>query len=237
MDRAPQMARCGPIHLQLLPPPPTADRPGRGGIGHVIPSREGITQGDPASMFLYAITMTPLAEALRLAFPELFQAFYADDGAAAGKASDIARFMDCLNAWGPSRGYYPEPDKCVLVSTNEAQARVVLARFPFQYRSGHRYVGSFVGPDEDRREWLRPQIQQWLHGVRCLAKVARRFPQTAYAGLVKSLQCEWQYVQRVTPLPWRRNLRSWKRPSGKPSCPPSFLRLSRTPRGSGLPCR
>jgi hypothetical protein len=32
-----------------------------------------------------------------------------------------------------------------------------------------------------------------------LSRVARRFPQTAYAGLVKSLQMEWQYLQRGTP--------------------------------------
>ena len=29
--------------------------------------------------------------------------------------------------------------------------------------------------------------------------VAKRYPQTAYAGLTKSLQAEWQYVQRVVP--------------------------------------
>ena len=29
--------------------------------------------------------------------------------------------------------------------------------------------------------------------------VAKRYPQTAYAGLVKSLQSEWQYLQRVVP--------------------------------------
>jgi hypothetical protein len=31
-----------------------------------------------------------------------------------------------------------------------------------------------------------------------LAKVAARFPQTAYAGLQKLLQQEWQFLQRVT---------------------------------------
>jgi hypothetical protein len=34
-------------------------------------------------------------------------------------------------------------------------------------------------------------------GVESLVKVARRYPQTAYAGLAKSLQQEWQYLQRV----------------------------------------
>ncbi|KAI2492329.1 hypothetical protein MHU86_22235 [Fragilaria crotonensis] len=44
-----------------------------------------------------------------------------------------------------------------------------------------------------------PQVQQWIEGVHCLAAAARRYPQTAYAGLSQSLQSEWQYLQRVTP--------------------------------------
>ena len=32
-----------------------------------------------------------------------------------------------------------------------------------------------------------------------MGDVARRHPQTAYAGMTKSLQCEWQYLQRVLP--------------------------------------
>jgi hypothetical protein len=34
--------------------------------------------------------------------------------------------------------------------------------------------------------------------VNKLAKVAARFPQTAYAGLQKPLQQEWQFLQCVT---------------------------------------
>ena len=32
-----------------------------------------------------------------------------------------------------------------------------------------------------------------------MGDVARRYPQTAYAGMTRSLQCEWQYLQRVLP--------------------------------------
>ena len=31
-----------------------------------------------------------------------------------------------------------------------------------------------------------------------MAKVAEQYPQTAYAGMQKSLQQEWQLLQRVT---------------------------------------
>ena len=34
--------------------------------------------------------------------------------------------------------------------------------------------------------------------MKALGGIATRFPQTAYAGLVKALQNEWTYLQRVT---------------------------------------
>ena len=39
----------------------------------------------------------------------------------------------------------------------------------------------------------------WAESVRTLAMVACKHPQSAYAGLQKSLQQEWAFVQRVTP--------------------------------------
>ena len=42
-------------------------------------------------------------------------------------------------------------------------------------------------------------MEAWSHGVKVLAKIARRHPQSAYAGLGVSLQSEWQYLQRTVP--------------------------------------
>jgi hypothetical protein len=36
-------------------------------------------------------------------------------------------------------------------------------------------------------------------GIETLARIAVRFPQTAYAGLVSSLQTKWQYICHVVP--------------------------------------
>ncbi|KAL7460257.1 hypothetical protein ACHAXS_000719 [Conticribra weissflogii] len=43
------------------------------------------------------------------------------------------------------------------------------------------------------QEWLAPMIQQLVDGIKSLAAVASPFPHTAYAGMVLSLQAEWQY--------------------------------------------
>jgi hypothetical protein len=40
--------------------------------------------------------------------------------------------------------------------------------------------------------------EAWEEAVSDLASVAPNFPQAAYSGLQKSLQQEWQFVQRVT---------------------------------------
>ena len=79
-----------------------------------------------------------------------------------------------------------------------AGVQQLLEKFQFRYADGHRYVGGYIGSRATRDQWLAPQIEQWVRAVKSLAKVARRYPQTAYAGLALSLQHEWQYLQRVT---------------------------------------
>ena len=56
-----------------------------------------------------------------------------------------------------------------------------------------------MGTREELEEWLRPKVDAWANGVRILAKTAKRYPQSAYAGLGVSLQLEWQYLQRTVP--------------------------------------
>jgi hypothetical protein len=45
---------------------------------------------------------------------------------------------------------------------------------------------------------LEAKTKDWAEAVSELAMVAERYPQAAYAGLQKSLQQEWQFLQRVT---------------------------------------
>ena len=43
------------------------------------------------------------------------------------------------------------------------------------------------------------KVEVWTELIATLAGVALKHPQSAYAGLQKSLQQEWAFVQRVTP--------------------------------------
>ena len=46
---------------------------------------------------------------------------------------------------------------------------------------------------------MQEKVEGWAESVRTLAGVDRKHPQSAYAGLQKSLQQEWAFVQRVKP--------------------------------------
>ena len=46
--------------------------------------------------------------------------------------------------------------------------------------------------------WLAAKIKGWSEAVEIFAGVAPKHPQSTYAGLQKSLQQEWVFMQRVT---------------------------------------
>ena len=48
-------------------------------------SKEGVTQGDPLSMFLYAVSTVPLISSLQDSSGSRKQVWYADDASACGE--------------------------------------------------------------------------------------------------------------------------------------------------------
>jgi hypothetical protein len=88
-----------------------------------------------------------------------------------------------------------------LPQREEAEARAAFkeAGIEVNYCRGTRYVGGFVGSEVMLEYWLDPMVKKWVAGIKTLAHIAVRFPQTAYAGLVSSLQAEWQYICCVVP--------------------------------------
>ena len=65
--------------------------------------------------------------------------------------------------------------------------------------TGSRYLGGFIGGRVTEDQWIKAKVEGWAEWVKTLAGVARKHPQSAYAGLQKSLQQEWAFVQWVTP--------------------------------------
>ena len=68
--------------------------------------------------------------------------------------------------------------------------------------TGSHYLGGFIGDMGTKNTWLADKVQGWAESVKTLSGVACNHPQSAYAGLQKSLQHYWTFVQQVTPEIW-----------------------------------
>ena len=73
--------------------------------GAEIESSEGITQGDPLAMAMYALAVTPLIRKLRLKEPTVKQVLFADDSSGGGKINALRNWWQCfqyllVHRWG-----------------------------------------------------------------------------------------------------------------------------------------
>jgi hypothetical protein len=170
-----------------------------GGEPSILLSREGVTQGCPQSEILYGLGLLLLAEYLRRdsdakqpSNSPVLQPWYADDLAMMGASKRIARVFQLLMEKGPIVGYFPDPTKLYHIrpKEEEAEARAACeeAGIEVNFCRGKRYLGGFVGSKAMLERWLDPMVKKWVTGIETLARIAVRFPQTAYVGLVSSLQ-------------------------------------------------
>ena len=73
---------------------------------NTLTSQEGITQGLPLTMAMFAIATAPLIE--KIANDEIKWTWYTDDAASGGNLMTI-KWWDDLQSLGPNYGYCPNP--------------------------------------------------------------------------------------------------------------------------------
>ena len=172
----------------------------------IILGKEGVAQGDGLAMNVYGVTLTPLIGivARSVSRKDAIKPAYADDIDSTGEAQYNAECLRLLERHGPIFGYFPEPDKSIYVCKGEDE---MIARYYFEaagfqdinYSRGNRYLGGYIGSKQGKEEWIVPQVKAWADAVKILARVAKKYPQAAYAGFCFSLQCEWDYISRIVP--------------------------------------
>jgi hypothetical protein len=101
---------------------------------------------------------------------------------------------------GAKRGYFPEPSKLSLLcrSTTRLQPRLPSKILASLLSRGLLPGRLLIGLAEDQPDWVKSKMSDWAAAIHELSLVATHYPQWAYAGLQKSLQQEWQFLQRVT---------------------------------------
>ena len=85
------------------------------GMSHFLYGKEGVNQGDPQVIVAYGLWILPLIQELRTAHPSITQPVYADDTRPEGNFEVIRCHLDDLMVQVPPHGYFPNPNKSVLV--------------------------------------------------------------------------------------------------------------------------
>ena len=156
-----------------------------------IDSKEGVGQGDPLSMLMYASALMPLIQSLSNPTTWI-QNWYADDSTCAARLTDLCDWFDKLCDLGPKYGYHPEPEKCILIvdADHEAEAKSVFQHLGIKVVNGYRFLGEFIGDRETAKQFLHNKITGWVNNRLKLSKAAESQPQAAFSALSKSMQFE-----------------------------------------------
>ena len=115
--------------------------------GNLFYSKEGMTQGYPLDMIEYGIGVLPIIRDHRRAHPHVTQPWYADDTEAGGEFEEIMDHFRDLQLRRPTRGYYPDPTKSILVVANRnvPRAKEYFREMRIKVVTGSRYLGGFLG--------------------------------------------------------------------------------------------
>ena len=175
--------------------------------GMELLSKEGTTQGDPVSMIIYGIGVTPLINMLIEVLINEYKVTvnvlaYADDFSAAGRIQDLRIWWNVLNEVGPKFGYYPEPTKTWLIVKAEKSKYVNNFFKGTKVKvtaEGHRYLGGTVGTKKFKDIYVKEKIEQWLGELHMLSKIAEIEPQAAYCAFTAGFKHKITFIMRTVP--------------------------------------
>ena len=172
------------------------------GDGSFIMSEEGVTQGDPLAMHMYALSTRKIIDTLDQETENVTQVWFADDSAGGGKLGDVLAWWTILNDVGPKYGYHPKASKTWLVVKNPdmmVRARQLFGDEVKITCEGHRHIGSALGNDDFKKEFVLCKVEKWLVDLHQLVSIAKEEPQVALSAFNTGLSKRWKFIQRVLP--------------------------------------
>ena len=140
-------------------------------------SQEGTTQGCPLAMAMYALALVPLVKHIQQACK---QVWYADDATGCDKLTKMKQWFDVLCEVGPRYGYFPKPEKCILVikpgKLEEAKRVFRGTKVLVQAEGskddgveinceGTRHLGAAVGNADFKATYVNSKIKNWIEMV------------------------------------------------------------------------
>ena len=170
--------------------------------GTEIKSSEGTTQGDPASMAIYAIAIIPLILMLLEISLPVKSAAYADDLTSAGALKNLKNWWTNLLDLGPKFGYSPEASKSWLIVKDRYadEAKQIFEGTNIKITTqGKRHLGAVIGSDIYKDKFINEKINTWIKEIRVLSDIAKIEPQAAYSCFIIGYKNKISFFLRTIP--------------------------------------
>ena len=98
------------------------------------------------------------------------------------------------------RRYYPKPSKFILIGhpDNLESGKTFGLSHEFKVCTGARYLGGFIREDESKHDWMKNCMETWERNIHMTRETVGKYPQESYILVVRAIQPEWIFLQRVT---------------------------------------
>ena len=163
--------------------------------GETILSKEGMTQGDPLAMAMFAIAMVPLINKVK---GDECQCWYANDTSAGGK---LRSWWDKVLQYGPEYGYFPNPEKSwLVVKEHMEEAHNIFGTPGVQITNqGRQYIGAPTGSEGFVEAFVKMKAEAWSEAAKKLSGFAKTPPHAAYAAFGHGLHHRWTFLFCTAP--------------------------------------
>ena len=130
-------------------------------------------------MVAYRIGIIPLIKCLKLTYPDVTEPCYNDAYGALGTLDNLERYFKSLKHDDPSRGYYTEPTKSILVvyPQNHKVGELFCQSHGIKVCTGARYLGCYIRDGVSKGYWLQKRTDKWERDIHALSITADKYPQ------------------------------------------------------------
>ena len=127
--------------------------------------------------------------------------WYADNGNACGRISDLYETFRALKTEGSGYGYFVNAPKCHMIVKKEKMdlALETFAGSNVQMTLGTRSLGSVIGTQETCDKFLDGKSEEQKKLLSKLGDIAKTNPQNAHSCLTKGVEHKVNFITRTTP--------------------------------------
>ena len=164
------------VYFQLLPPLSHPGDKKKRGTGKFLYRKLGVTHGDTLAIIMYVLGFILIIRELQAAHSKVTQPWYADNAGAGGTFTLLQAHLDDILSQGPTRGYFPELIKSILVVSihNVVWAQRLCHMRGLVIVTRSLYLGGYIGNVGPQSEWPGDKFQEWADGITTMMGVERK---------------------------------------------------------------